>query len=160
MTPREAGALELEEPDYEHIFYVTAKLKDRLRPLSPEAARSFGDLPATQVRDPNGLERLADGQIILNGKALLGSDVKLLSATLGNLKEGKPGLAKAAALGEQAKRTEPGRKIEVHASLESRFSSRPALVRLLSVRRDWTEHRDGGRQLRRAARWWARGGVA
>ncbi len=69
--------LELEEPDYEHIFYVTAKLKDRLRPLSPEAARSFGDLPATQVRDPNGLERLADGQIILNGKALLGSDVNI-----------------------------------------------------------------------------------
>ena len=33
--------LELEEPDYEHIFYVTAKLKDRLRPLSPEAARIF-----------------------------------------------------------------------------------------------------------------------
>src|SRR5262249_3227767 len=29
----------------------------------------------TQVRDPNGLERLADGQILLNGKALLGSDV-------------------------------------------------------------------------------------
>src|SRR5262249_31121869 len=53
----------------------TAKLKDRLRPLHPEAARSFGDLPVTQVRDPNGLERLADGQILLNGKALLGSDV-------------------------------------------------------------------------------------
>jgi glutamate dehydrogenase (NAD(P)+) len=67
--------LELEEPDYEHIFYVTAKLKDRLRPLSPEAARAFADLPPTQVRDPNGLERLADGQILLNGKALLGSDV-------------------------------------------------------------------------------------
>jgi len=69
--------LELEEPDYEHIFYVTAKLKDRLRPLSPEAARTFGDLPVTQVRDPNGLERLADGQILLNGKALLGSDVAI-----------------------------------------------------------------------------------
>jgi glutamate dehydrogenase (NAD(P)+) len=69
--------LELEEPDYEHIFYVTAKLKDRLRPLSAEAARTFGDLPVTQVRDPNGLERLADGQILLNGKALLGSDVAI-----------------------------------------------------------------------------------
>ena len=29
------------------------------------------------MRDPNGLERLADGQIILNGKALLGSDVAI-----------------------------------------------------------------------------------
>ena len=69
--------LELEEPDYEHIFYVTAKLKDRLVPSHPDAAKAFGELPVTQVRDPNGLERLADGQIILNGKALLGSDVNI-----------------------------------------------------------------------------------
>ena len=67
--------LELEEPDYEHIFYVTAKLKDRLKPLSAEEAKQFGDLAVTQVRNPDGLELLADGQIILNGKALLGSDV-------------------------------------------------------------------------------------
>src|SRR5262249_9796825 len=69
--------LELEEPDYEHIFYVTAKLKDRLVPLPPEAAREFGDLAVTQVRNHEGLERLADGRIILNGKALLGSDVTI-----------------------------------------------------------------------------------
>jgi glutamate dehydrogenase (NAD(P)+) len=67
--------LELEEPDYEHIFYVTTRLKDRLVPVPPEEAKTFGDLAATTVRDPNGLERLADGKIILNGKALLGSDV-------------------------------------------------------------------------------------
>jgi glutamate dehydrogenase (NAD(P)+) len=69
--------LELEEPDYEHIFYVTTKLKDRLVPLSPEEAKAFSDLPATQVRNPDGLERLADGKIILNGRALLGSDVSI-----------------------------------------------------------------------------------
>ncbi|HEX8537596.1 MAG TPA: Glu/Leu/Phe/Val dehydrogenase [Cystobacter sp.] len=69
--------LELEEPDYEHIFYVTAKLKDRLVPLAPEQARDFADLPPTQVRNPEGLERLADGKIILNGRALLGSDVSI-----------------------------------------------------------------------------------
>src|SRR4051812_8929148 len=63
--------LELEEPDYEHIFYVTAKLKDRLVPLLPEEAKAFNDLPVTQVRNPEGLERLADGKIILNGRALL-----------------------------------------------------------------------------------------
>ena len=40
--------LELEEPDYEHIFYVTTRLKDRLVPLSPEAAKAFADL-ATSV---------------------------------------------------------------------------------------------------------------
>jgi glutamate dehydrogenase (NAD(P)+) len=69
--------LELEEPDYEHIFYVTTKLKDRLRPLNKDAAAPFADLPVTQVRDPAGLERLADGQIILTGRALLGSDVAI-----------------------------------------------------------------------------------
>jgi len=69
--------LELEEPDYEHIFYVTAKLRDRLVPLTPEQARDFSDLLVTQVRNPEGLERLADGKIILNGRALLGSDVSI-----------------------------------------------------------------------------------
>ncbi len=74
--------LELEEPDYEHIFYVTTKLKDRLVPVSPEAARGYTDLSVTKVRDPNGLERLADGKIILNGKALLGSDVNIRAGHL------------------------------------------------------------------------------
>lgn len=69
--------LELEEPDYEHIFYVTAKLKDRLVPISEEASREFTDLEVTSVRNPEGLERLAEGQVILNGKALLGSDVNI-----------------------------------------------------------------------------------
>jgi glutamate dehydrogenase (NAD(P)+) len=69
--------LELEEPDYEHIFYVTAKLKDRLVPLPTEEAKAFSDLSVTQVRNPDGMERLADGKIILNGRALLGSDVSI-----------------------------------------------------------------------------------
>jgi glutamate dehydrogenase (NAD(P)+) len=69
--------LELEEPDYEHIFYVTTKLKDRLVPLAPEEAKAFADLSVTQVRNTDGLERLADGKIILNRRALLGSDVSI-----------------------------------------------------------------------------------
>ena len=32
--------LELEEPDYEHIFYVTTRLKDRLVPVAAGGARS------------------------------------------------------------------------------------------------------------------------
>jgi glutamate dehydrogenase (NAD(P)+) len=87
--------LELEEPDFEHIFYVTTKLKDRLVPVAPEAARQFADLPATKVRDANGLERLADGKIILNGKALLGSDVVIRAGHLrledGNVYQLVPG---------------------------------------------------------------------
>src|SRR3954463_13949919 len=75
--------LELEEPDYEHIFYLTVKLKDRLVPVAAaEAAKSFGDLSVTKVRDPNGLEHLSDGKIILNGKALLGSDVAIKAGHL------------------------------------------------------------------------------
>lgn len=69
--------LELEEPDYEHIFHVTTKLKDRLVPVSPEEAKGFTDLGVTKVRESAGLERLYDGKIILNGKALLGSDVHI-----------------------------------------------------------------------------------
>ena len=74
--------LELEEPDYEHIFHVTTKLKDRLVPLTAEEAKGFTDLSVTKVRDSHGLERLADGKIILNGKALLGSDVQIKSGHL------------------------------------------------------------------------------
>jgi glutamate dehydrogenase (NAD(P)+) len=69
--------LELEEPDYEHIFYVTTKLKDRLVPLPAEEAKEFTDLPVTSLRDPTAIEQLADGKLILNGRALLGSDVTI-----------------------------------------------------------------------------------
>jgi glutamate dehydrogenase (NAD(P)+) len=69
--------LELEEPDYEHIFYVTIRLRDRLVPLDANEAKAFSDLPATQVRNPDGLELLPDGKIILTGRALLGSDVSI-----------------------------------------------------------------------------------
>ncbi len=87
--------LELEEPDYEHIFYVTVKLKDRLVPLSPDEARSFGDLPATKLRNAEGLEPLADGKYILNRRALLGSDVTIRGGHLrlpnGNVYQLVPG---------------------------------------------------------------------
>src|SRR5262252_2600249 len=87
--------LELEEPDYEHIFYITAKLKDRLVPLSADQARAFGDLPATKLRNPEGLEPLADGKFILNGRALLGSDVSIRGGHLrlsdGNIYKLVPG---------------------------------------------------------------------
>src|SRR5206468_1689 len=49
----------------------------RLVPLSPEEAKGFSDLQVTQVRNPEGLENLPDGRIILNGRALLGSDVSI-----------------------------------------------------------------------------------
>lgn len=74
--------LELEEPDYEHIFYVTTRLKDRLVPIQPDKMKQYADLAPTKLRDPAGLERLDGGMIILNGKALLGSDVYIRNGHL------------------------------------------------------------------------------
>jgi hypothetical protein len=89
------------------VFNVAVKLRKQDAATAPQLRQLFGP-DWTRVRV--GVE----GKHVV---VLLGSDVKLLSAALGNLKDGKPGLAKAAALGEQAKRIDPGRKIEVHASL-------------------------------------------
>jgi glutamate dehydrogenase (NAD(P)+) len=69
--------LELEEPDYEHIFHVTTKLKDRLIPLEKEEQAKYKDLTASTLRDPSGVEPLADGSLILRGRALLGADVSI-----------------------------------------------------------------------------------
>src|SRR5438067_5952660 len=43
--------MELEEPDYEHIFYVTVKLHTRLAPLTAGADR-FKDLAVEQRLQP------------------------------------------------------------------------------------------------------------
>ena len=64
--------LELEEPDYEHIFHVTVKLRERLVPYK-EDQKKYQDLPASRVTE--GLEPLADGRFIIRGKALLRGDV-------------------------------------------------------------------------------------
>jgi glutamate dehydrogenase (NAD(P)+) len=65
--------LELEEPDYEHIFYVTVKLRERLIALSKDDQKKYVDLPSSRVTE--GLEPLADGRYIIRGKALLRSDI-------------------------------------------------------------------------------------
>jgi hypothetical protein len=50
-------------------------------PVTGADAAPFSDLPVTQVRNPDGLEALADGKIILNGRALLGVQART-AATL------------------------------------------------------------------------------
>jgi glutamate dehydrogenase (NAD(P)+) len=66
--------LELEEPDYEHIFYLTVNLNPRLVPVSPADAARFTDLPESRfaVGQP---EALADGTFVLHHDALAGGDV-------------------------------------------------------------------------------------
>lgn len=62
--------LELEQPDFEHIFYVTTTLQDRLEPIAAERAAAYADLPVSDIRVPNALEPLFDGTMILAPGAL------------------------------------------------------------------------------------------
>ena len=75
MHPR--VRLELEEPDFEHIFYVTVDVKDRFVPLSEEEAGRFGDLPASSMRAADALEPLANGDFVLHRRALLDADLTM-----------------------------------------------------------------------------------
>jgi len=66
--------LELEEPDYEHIFYVTAVLNDRLAPLDEKEEARYGKLAASSLR-PDALIPLANGKFILRPDGLRGADL-------------------------------------------------------------------------------------
>ena len=68
--------LELEEPDYEHIFYVTANLNDRLVPLAPDEAGQYEKLPVSYL-NPAGVVPLYDGKIVLQPIALRGATLHL-----------------------------------------------------------------------------------
>ena len=67
--------MELEEPDYEHIFYVTVKLHTRLAPLAQDADR-FKDLPDSELL-PDGLEPLLDGSFVFKRRALIGANLSM-----------------------------------------------------------------------------------
>jgi len=69
--------LEIEEPDFEHIFYVTIETRDRLVPLSAEERKPLSDLPPSGVKAGDALEPLADGKFILHRRALLGADITI-----------------------------------------------------------------------------------
>ena len=84
--------LELSEPNYEHIFYVTVNLKDRLVPVSDADASRHKDLAETRI--PATLEELADGQLVLPDNALTRGDITV-----------RDGFVK---LGGKAYRIEPG----------------------------------------------------
>jgi glutamate dehydrogenase (NAD(P)+) len=62
--------LELEQPDYEHIFYITTHLQDRLVPLAPAEAAAHARLPVSDVPSRAAMTRLFDGKIILRPEAL------------------------------------------------------------------------------------------
>ena len=67
--------LELEEPNYEHIFYVTVQLKDRLVPVSAAEMARHKELPETRIGFAP--EVLADGKLVLPDGALARGDVTI-----------------------------------------------------------------------------------
>src|SRR3989442_3179785 len=67
--------MELEEPDYEHIFYVTGKLPPRLAPLTQDTDR-FKALPDSELL-PDGLEPLLDGSFVFKRRALIGANLSM-----------------------------------------------------------------------------------
>jgi glutamate dehydrogenase (NAD(P)+) len=75
MNPR--VRLELEEPDFEHIFYVTIETRDRLVPLTAEEKAQVRDLPPSSVKAAEALEPLANGCFVLHRRALLEADVQM-----------------------------------------------------------------------------------
>jgi glutamate dehydrogenase (NAD(P)+) len=85
--------LELEEPNYEHIFYVTVALKDRLVPVPAAELARFKELP--ESRTSGAVETLADGSLVLPEGALMRGDVTI-----------RDGFVKLA--GKGAYRIEPG----------------------------------------------------
>jgi len=75
MNPR--VRLELEEPDFEHIFYVTVETRDRLVPVDADDGARYRDLPPSDVKAADALEPLANGSFILHRRALLEADITM-----------------------------------------------------------------------------------
>jgi len=75
MQPR--VRMEIEEPDFEHVFHITAEIHDRLVPLSTEEQAQFKDLPPSDVKAGDALELLANGSYILHRRALLEADLTM-----------------------------------------------------------------------------------
>src|SRR3989442_9024290 len=67
--------MELEELDYEHIFYVTVTLHTRLAPLAQDADR-FKVLPDSELL-ADGLEPLLDGSFVFKRRALIGANLSM-----------------------------------------------------------------------------------
>jgi glutamate dehydrogenase (NAD(P)+) len=74
--------LELEQPDYEHIFYVTAHLEDRLVPLAPSEAAALPPLDPSVIPAGAGLVPLLGGKLILRSEALRAGSIHIRDGVL------------------------------------------------------------------------------
>jgi len=92
-----------------HVDVLRIKLSDKDIPATTQFRQFFGP-DWDKVR------------VAVHGKQVVlvwGSDKKLLTETLQNLTEGRPGLAEAKSFASFAPSADPGRKIEFHASLQT-----------------------------------------
>jgi len=92
--------LELEEPDYEHIFYITTHLEDRLVPLPANEGASYPHLPPSNI-PREGLVPLLGGRMVLRPQALRAGSVHVDRGVL--------------RMGEQLYRVAPGRFVRFKA---------------------------------------------
>lgn len=69
--------LELEQPDYEHIFYVTTQLQDRLVPLTGADASVYQGLATSVIPDHTTITPLFNGKLILRSEALRSGSIHL-----------------------------------------------------------------------------------
>jgi glutamate dehydrogenase (NAD(P)+) len=75
MAPR--IRLELEQPDYEHIFYITTQLQDRLVPLCGDAAAPYERLAPSVIPHRAAVTPLFNGKLILRAEALRGGSIHI-----------------------------------------------------------------------------------
>ena len=80
MNPR--TRMELEEPDFEHIFYVSIETRDRLVPLQEDELSPFRGLPPSDVKAADALEPLANGSFILHRRALLSANLHMAGGVI------------------------------------------------------------------------------
>ncbi len=81
--------LELEQPDYEHIFYVTTQVGDRLVPLGGEESSQHASLEPSNL-PPNAATPLFDGKMGLKLEGLRGATIHAVDGVL-RMGPGNPG---------------------------------------------------------------------
>lgn len=93
--------LELEEPNYEHIFYLSVDLKDRLVPVPEAEVSRFSALPESQIAE-HQIEALGNGKLVLAYGARGRGDVTIRDSVIRlpgrgvfRIEEGRPKRFKA-----------------------------------------------------------------
>ena len=98
-----------EKAEGQEVKLIAVKLSKQDAAAAPQLAKLFGpDWNKVRVATVNE-------KVVI----LVGSDFGLFKAALRNLQDSKPGLASSIRLIDQARKTDPGRKVELHFSAEA-----------------------------------------